>query len=83
MKTKECKEKRIRKWLLAGETLTKLQALGSFGHNNLADIVYKMNKEKPGLIDKMWGKGFGNSRYAIYAKSSVIKSQLSLLNKSK
>lgn len=83
MKTTDSKEKRIRTCLLSGQTLTKLEALNYFHHNNLGDIVFKMNKEKPGLIDKIWGTSRHKSRFAIYGLSSVIKHRLSLLNKSK
>lgn len=73
MKTTDSKEKRIRTCLLAGNTLTKLDALNYFKHNNLADVCHKMNKEKPGTISKMWGVGKDKSRFAIYAKTEVIK----------
>lgn len=73
MKTTDSKEKRIRTYLLSGHTLTKLEALNYFRHNNLGHIVFKMNKEKPGLIGKMWGTSRDKSRFAIYALSSLIK----------
>ena len=83
MKTKQSKEQCIINWLLLGGTLSKLEALDIFSHNNLADVVHKMNKNKPGLIDKMWGTGRDKSRFAIYGLSAVIKRKVSLINKSK
>jgi hypothetical protein len=73
MKKHDCKEKRIRTCLLAGNTLSKLEALNFFKHNNLADVVHKMNKEKPGLIGKIWKHGKDKSRFACYMLASLVK----------
>lgn len=66
MKTTDSKEKRIRTCLLAGNTLTKVEALKFFRHLNLGDVVFKMRRDHIPVEKVMKTNPKTKARYAEY-----------------
>lgn len=76
MKTTDSKEKRIRTCLLAGNTLTKVEALKFFRHLNLGDVVFKMRKEGHDVEKVMRTNPKTKARYAEYFVREAMKKRI-------
>lgn len=67
----------IKKHLLSGNEITKLDALRKFGCMNTGDVIFKLRKSPYNLPIETEMKKKGKKRYAIYRLAKKLK-QLTL-----
>lgn len=66
MKSTDSKEKRIRTCLIAGNPLSKLEAIEYFGHLNLGDVVLQLRRDGHNVKTTMKTNKKTGARYAEY-----------------